>query len=90
MEDAGGSAVAPAKEKKNTNELFPLRVSRKPSFPLTLSLPPPKARTVYYPLCYFSQLVARLSYHQRMKTVTKDVNSYAPSTGTNIFPPGLN
>ena len=37
MEDAGGSAVAPAKEKKNTNELFPLRVSRKPSFPLTLS-----------------------------------------------------
>ena len=41
MEDAGGSAVAPAKEKKNTNELFPLRVSRKPSFPLTLSLPPP-------------------------------------------------
>ena len=40
MEDAGGSAVAPAKEKKNTNELFPLRVSRKPSFPLTLSLSP--------------------------------------------------
>ena len=41
MEDAGGSAVAPAKEKKNTHELFPLRVSRKPSFPLTLSLSPP-------------------------------------------------